>query len=200
MTRSPARAQTRRVTEPPPAEQPHDPDQGDPHEPDISFRRLTEVPVHEVRALLNEPRNHRHMPLAGDFSEDGAARWVRDKDAQWDAHGYGPEAVYVDGAFAGWGGFQREDAGADLAVVLAPRYWGHGTVVTRRFLAHGFGELGLEEVVVALPLTRSPARVLERFGFRADGTVTYGSVEFRLFRLSRQGWSTARRSLDRAPR
>jgi [ribosomal protein S5]-alanine N-acetyltransferase len=162
-----------------------------PATPAITFRRLTDVPLPEVRALLNEPRNSRHMPLAGEFSGDATTRWVRDKDAQWDAAGYGPEAVYVDGELAGWGGYQREDAGADLALVLAPRYWGLGERVARLLLDRGFGQMGLDEVVVALPRSRGPARVLERFGFRADGTTTHGGVESRLFRLSRAAWAVA---------
>ena len=33
----------------------------------ITLTRLTEVPIEQVAALLNEPRNARHMPLAGRF-------------------------------------------------------------------------------------------------------------------------------------
>ncbi|MFC5381646.1 GNAT family N-acetyltransferase [Aquipuribacter nitratireducens] len=155
----------------------------------IGFARLTELPLEDVRALLNEPRNHRHMPLATVFSEEDTARWVHDKDVQWEQHGFGPEAVLVDGGLAGWGGFQREDAGADLSLVLAPRFWGHGAEVARRFVDRGFGELGLEEIVVSLPFSRSPARALAPYGFRDQGTVTHGSVTFRLFRLRRADWA-----------
>jgi hypothetical protein len=90
----------------------------------IEFVRLTEVPVADVVALLNEPRNSRHMPLASTFTEQSASEWVNSKDAQWERHGYGPWAVLVDGRFAGWGGFQHEDSGADYALVLSPAYWG----------------------------------------------------------------------------
>jgi [ribosomal protein S5]-alanine N-acetyltransferase len=134
------------------------------HVPRIDFGRLTEVSVADVRDLLNEPRNHRHMPLAGDFSLADTVRWVRDKDAQWDQHGYGPEAVHVDGAFAGWGGFQREDAGADLSLVIAPRYRGLGAAVARRFLDRGFTDLGLDEVVVALPFSRREQAITSGHG------------------------------------
>ena len=92
----------------------------------IELVRLTEVPLAAVRTLLNEPRNARHMPLAGDFTDDAAARWVAEKDEQWERYGYGPWAVLLDGVFAGWGGFQRESNGADLALVLLPQHWGHG--------------------------------------------------------------------------
>lgn len=38
----------------------------------IEFVRLTEVPLSAVMTLLNEPRNARHMPLAGEFSQASA--------------------------------------------------------------------------------------------------------------------------------
>ena len=93
--------------------------------PEIAFVRLTEIPLGQVVALLNEPRNGRHLPLAGErFTVETAQAWVAAKDGQWAEHGYGPWAVLVDGAFAGWGGFQREENGADFALVLQSRLLG----------------------------------------------------------------------------
>ena len=104
--------------------------------PQIEFVRLTEVPLAPVVELINEPRNARHMPLAGTFTEQAAAEWVRAKDGQWESNGYGPWAVLVDGEFAGWGGFQREENGADFALVLSPAHWGqwHGRSRSRRWI------------------------------------------------------------------
>jgi len=157
----------------------------------IGFVRLTEVPLAEVAALLNEPRNARHMPLAGRFTDESAAAWVAAKDGQWESNGYGPWAVLLDGRFAGWGGFQREDNGADFALVLSPEHWGHGAEITRAALDRGFGELGLDEVLIALPYTRSPERVVARFGFVPAGEVTYDGARFRQYRLTRAAWAAA---------
>ena len=154
----------------------------------ISFVRLTEVPLDAVLELLNEPRNARHMPLAGDFTEESGAAWVAEKDGQWEQNGYGPWAVLVDNEFAGWGGFQREPNGADFALVLLPRHWGHGAAITRAALDRGFDEFGLDSVIIALPFTRSPERVVARFGFVPDGEASYGGSTFRQYRLSRQAW------------
>jgi len=101
----------------------------------IDLVRLTEVPLDAVVALLNEPRNTRHMPLSTPFTPDTAREWVQAKDGQWVSNGYGPWAVLVEGDLAGWGGFQREPNGADFALVLFPRYWGHGAAITRNVLA-----------------------------------------------------------------
>ena len=158
----------------------------------IEFVRLTEVPLAAVVDLINEPRNARHMPLAGTFTEEAAAEWVAAKDGQWETNGYGPWAVLVDGEFAGWGGFQREENGADFALVLTPRHWGQGAAITEAALDRGFGELGLDEVIIALPHTRSPDRVVARFGFTPDGEVTYDGASFRQYRLTGDAWSAVK--------
>jgi RimJ/RimL family protein N-acetyltransferase len=157
----------------------------------IEFVRLTEVPQDAVVKLLNEPRNARHMPLAGRTTEEAAAEWVAAKDGQWESNGYGPWAVLLNGEFAGWGGFQREDNGADFALVLSPEYWGHGADITRAALDRGFNQLGLNEVIIALPFSRSPDRVVARLGFAPDGEVSYGGARFRQYRLTRRAWQAA---------
>jgi [ribosomal protein S5]-alanine N-acetyltransferase len=139
--------------------------------------------------LLNEPRNTRHMPLAGHFTEKSAAEWVAAKDRQWEMHGYGPWAVLLNGEFAGWGGFQREESGPDFALVLLPKHWGHGAAITQAALDEGFGKLDLDDVVIALPYTRSADRVVARFGFAPNGEVSYGGARFRQYRLTRGAWS-----------
>lgn len=155
----------------------------------IEFVRLTEVPLSAVMTLLNEPRNARHMPLAGKSSEASAAEWVQEKDRQWELHGYGPWAILVDGEFAGWGGFQKEENGADFALVLRPEQWGRGAEITCAALQRGFDQLGLDDVSIALPLTRSPTRAVARFGFVPEGEVTYGGSSFRQYRLTRDAWA-----------
>ncbi len=159
----------------------------------MQFVRLTEVPLTAVTRLLNEHRNARHLPLvSNDFTDESAVDWVRRKDSQWESNGYGPWAVVLDGDFAGWGGFQREENGADFALVLAPQFWGYGAEITRTALDRGFDELGLDEVIIALPYTRSPDRVVARFGFAPDGEVSYGGTAFRQYRLTRQAWSAVK--------
>lgn len=150
--------------------------------------RLSEVPLEAVHALLNDVRSHRHLPLAAPFTPEQAAVWVRDKDAQWDDAGYGPWAVTVHGRVVGWGGFQREENGADLGLVLHRADWGLGRRLYDLMLNRGFTEFGLDSVTVALPFSRNATRVLMRFGFRPDGEVMYGDTLFRQYRLDRADW------------
>ena len=46
----------------------------------IDLVRLPEVPLDAVVALLNEPRNTRHMPLSNPFTPESAREWVQAKD------------------------------------------------------------------------------------------------------------------------
>lgn len=98
----------------------------------------------------------------------------------------GPWAVLLNGDFAGWGGFQREENGADFALVLSPNHWRHGADITQAALERGFTVLGFTEVLIALPYSRRPDRVVARFGFAPDGEVTYDGAPFRQYRLTRQ--------------
>ena len=166
------------------------------NEADIVLVRLSEVPLEAVNALLNDERSHRHLPLAGPFTLDQAAAWVRDKDAQWDDAGYGPWAVTVHGRLVGWGGFQREESGADLGLVLHHADWGLGRSICHLMIERGFTEFGLDAVTVALPFSRNATRALMRFGFRPDGEVAYGGTSFRQYRLHRADWQ-ARTAPDR---
>lgn len=156
--------------------------------------RLTAVPTHVLTSILNEPRNARHMPLAGErFTVESTAAWVAAKDEQWDRLGYGPWGVRVNGVTAGWGGFQDEDGLPDLALVLDPSFRGVGSSVGSRMLDVGFDDLGFSIVTVALPRTRSnPDRALARWGFVANGDATISGIVFRRYRLEAETWNRVR--------
>jgi [ribosomal protein S5]-alanine N-acetyltransferase len=158
------------------------------HDDGLALVRLSEVSLEDVHALLNDVRSHRHLPLAAAFSMEQAAAWVRDKDAQWDDAGYGPWAVTDHGRLVGWGGFQREEGGADFALVLHHADWGLGRRLYQLMLDRGFTEFELDAVTVALPFSRDATRALTRFGFRPDGEATYGGTAFPQYRLSRADW------------
>jgi RimJ/RimL family protein N-acetyltransferase len=84
---------------------------------------------------------------------------------------------------------------------LAPEYWGHGYVseAAEAWLAFGFEELGLDEIVsFAVWDNRRSTAVMERIGMRADPTgdfdhptvpATHPELKrHRLYRLSREAW------------
>jgi ribosomal-protein-alanine N-acetyltransferase len=95
------------------------------------------------------------MPLSSRFTDETAAGRGAAKDGQWQRHGYGPWAVLVEGEFAGWGGFRREEYGLRSCL---PAQWGRDRETTLAALRRGFGELGLDEVSIALLHTSTTCR------------------------------------------
>ena len=154
----------------------------------VTFSRLPEAPFEDVYRLINEPRNARHMPLFSPFTREEAKDWIAGKDRQWVDYGYGPWAFYIDGEFAGWGGFQREDDGADFGLVLLPEFWGRGLEIGRVALSRGFTDFDFDEVYALLPLTRNSDRAMARLGFEPLGVIDYDEIPFRQYRLSRDRW------------
>ncbi|MDQ4628691.1 GNAT family N-acetyltransferase [Janthinobacterium lividum] len=148
----------------------------------FTFHPLSDIANEEWLVLLNHPDVIRHMPLATEsWDEHAVMEWAKGKDAQWQANGYGPWAIRIDGAFAGWGGFQKEGREADLALVLLPAFWGHGPALVRRFM-HRRLELGIGPVSILLPPSRTRVRGLARIGFALDCEVEYEGRCFLKFR------------------
>jgi RimJ/RimL family protein N-acetyltransferase len=152
----------------------------------FEFRPLSSIAPATWLTLLNDHDVHRHMPLAGDnWTEQAAGDWAAAKDAQWHQNGFGPWAVLVDGAFAGWGGFQKEDADVDFALVLLPAFWGHGRALHDAMLTKGFAELGFTSITIMLPPSRVRLKSLARAGYRPDSELEYAGHRFLKFRLYR---------------
>lgn len=151
---------------------------------EITFHQLSEIPAAQLLELLTDPDVRRHMPLAGDnWDAQSAADWARAKDAQWQENGYGPWAIRIDGAFAGWGGFQREGDEADLGLVLLPGQWGHGAAIFRELIRRGI-EMQVRNVTIMLPPSRVRLKGLTRLGFEPAGELDYAGQHFLKFRLT----------------
>ncbi|WP_144120065.1 GNAT family N-acetyltransferase [Catellatospora sichuanensis] len=152
---------------------------------DLQLTRLGGVDPADIIALMSHRAVRRHMPLAeGAFGAAECAAFVTAKEALWRDHGYGPWAFLVDGEFAGWGGLQPEDGGdADLALVLHPRFWGHGRAICARVLDEAFGTFRFDSVTILLPPTRRSGHAVARLGFRTDGETSIEGRRFLRFRL-----------------
>lgn len=145
--------------------------------------RLSDIAPAAIVALHNNPRVLRHLPLAGArFDESECRAWVQNKEAQWGTNGYGPWGILIDGAFAGWGGLQQETGDADLALVLAPEYWGHGQAICRKIISIAFAEMGLASITALLPPSRARTHGMLRLGFHADGQAEISGSVFHRYR------------------
>lgn len=150
---------------------------------EITFHAFAEIPAAQWLALLTDPDVRRHMPLAGDgWTEASATDWARSKDRQWQENGYGPWAIRVDGAFAGWGGFQKEGEEVDLGLVLLPGHWGHGAQIFTEMVSRG-RQMELSPITILLPPSRTRMKGLARLGFTPDGAFDYDGQRFLKFRL-----------------
>jgi ribosomal-protein-alanine N-acetyltransferase len=146
---------------------------------------MSQVPLEDLLAIVNDPLVMRHMPLAADpLDEEQGRQWVASKEQLWGDHGYGPWAIVLDDRVAGWGGLQPTDRNEpEVALVLTPAVWGMGKTILERILHEAFDVLSLPYVLVLFPPTRTKVRGLFRLGFRRDGEEIVEGERFLRYRV-----------------
>lgn len=150
----------------------------------IAFLRLTEVPPAAILAQMADPRVRAHMPLAS-ASWDLAAveALVAAKEACWRRDGLSHWAILANGAYVGWGGFQKEGEDWDFGLVLTPEAFGLGLRIAARALAFARADPRIPRVTFLLPLSRRRLGALARLGAHPLGVVEHEGAAFRKFRL-----------------
>jgi RimJ/RimL family protein N-acetyltransferase len=151
----------------------------------VGFLSLSSIDPELLRALLNDSRVTRHMPLANSepMSLQAVRDWVVTKEDIVRQHGYGPQAILLDGSFAGWGGLEPDGDGASISLVLLPDYWGRGREVLDALLEEAFGRRALPYVLAEFPPSRTRVRGLLRVGFRQVGERVIFGETFVVYRL-----------------
>ena len=150
----------------------------------ISYCRLNEVNKDEIISLMNCPQVGQLLPLLTEpFTTEICEHFVAAKEQLWAEHGYGPKAVLIDDAFAGWGGLQAEEGGVDFALILHPTYWGYGRRIYADFLHDAFVLMNVPSITVLFPPTRTNQRAISRLGFVSDGQVNVDGHSFHRYRL-----------------
>ena len=161
----------------------------------IELKRLTEVELGDLVTLMSNPLVRKQMPLTRDnYTEADAAAFVMRKEALWTEHGYGPWAFFIDGHFAGWGGFQPEGDDVDLGLVLHPAYWGAGKALYDVLMAKAFGEMKLTSVTILFPPSRTRVKGVLRLGFTPDGEMEIGGKRFIRYRSLASTYHSRQRS------
>ncbi|SDU05565.1 GNAT family N-acetyltransferase [Stappia sp. ES.058] len=157
-------------------------------EPEIAFARLTEIPADEITAHMNHPRVIEHMPLVtNDWDRQRCAAFIAAKEAGWKRDGLGHWAILCDGAYAGWGGFQKEGDEWDFGLVLTPERFGLGVAISRNALAFARADRRIPYVTFLLPPSRRHLRGLARLGAVYLGEVDYEGRRFLKFRMETNG-------------
>jgi len=135
--------------------------------------------------------------------------WAARLEAHWRERGFGRWAVEIPGevAFIGIVGlatipFEAHFTPAvEVVWRLARAHWGRGyaTEAARAALGHGFGTLGLEEIVaVTVPGNRRSRRVIERLGMSRDPAEDFDHPSLPDGPLKRHVLYRARKSLPRS--
>ena len=155
---------------------------------EITFTRLSSVPVEEIADHMSDPALAAHMPLlSGPWDANRAAKFVAMKEARWEEDGLGHWAILSNGAYVGWGGFQREGTDWDFGLVLKPTSFGLGLRVTRKALCFAQDDPRIPSVAFLLPPTRTKLGALARMGAVPEGEVTLDGARFRKFRFATNG-------------
>lgn len=150
----------------------------------IEFTRLTEIDKTSIIELMNNPLVRRQMPLLTyQFDENICDKFIAAKEKLWTEYGYGPWAFIVDDQFAGWGGLQPENGEVDLAIVLHPNYWGIGKLIYGEIMKKAFSDMAMESVTVLFPPSRTRINGLLRLGFKEDGELKVGNIQFIRYRI-----------------
>jgi len=152
--------------------------------PDIAFARLTEVPLATLVAHMNDPRVATHLPLLTEPWDEGvAARFVAAKEARWRRDGLGHWAILAEGAYAGWGGFEREGEDWDFGLVLRAEAFGLAPAIARRALACARADPRIAAVTFLLAPSRRSLSALARLGARPCGEVEHAGARFAKYLL-----------------
>ncbi|UWQ18088.1 GNAT family N-acetyltransferase [Jannaschia sp. M317] len=154
----------------------------------LTFARLPEVAPEAIRDHMSDPRVAEHMPLlTGAWDLSAVHRFVATKEACWQRDGLGHWAFLADGAYVGWGGFQKEGEDWDLGLVLRPSAFGLGLRITRKALAFARRDPRIPCVTFLLPPSRTNLSALTRLGAVRVEDVDYDGATFLKYRLATTG-------------
>ncbi len=150
----------------------------------IDFVRLPEISPGEIMAHMSDIRVAKHMPLmAFEWDQQAVTRFVAAKEACWQTDGLGHWAILCNGAYVGWGGFQKEGAEWDYGLVLKPEHFGLGARITRKAIAFAKADVRISFVTFLLAPSRKNLGALARHGARFVGEIEHTGSRFLKFRL-----------------
>ena len=154
------------------------------NDPTISFTRLIEIPVDEIDAHMSDPRVAAHLPLlTSGWDATVREQFLATKEEYWQRDGLGHWAILCDGAYVGWGGFQREAGEWDFGLVLKPGCFGLGMRITKVAIAYAIEDERIPFITALLPPSRTKLAALARHGAVFVGEVDYDGTPFRKYRL-----------------
>lgn len=133
---------------------------------------------------MSTPRVAQHMPLLT-FKWDRVrvGEFVAAKEECWRRDGLGHWAILYNGAYVGWGGFQKEGDEWDYGLVLRPDAFGHGMRISRKAFEFAKADRRIPYVTFLLAPSRKNLGALTRFGARFVTEIKYDGARFLKYRL-----------------
>ena len=151
---------------------------------EVSLCRLSAISPEEIIAHMSDPRVAEHLPLLTcAWDQAKLAEFVSAKEEYWRRDGLGHWAFLHDGAYVGWGGFQKEGDAWDFGLVLKPDSFGLGLRITKKALDFAKDDNRIPFVTFLLPPSRKHLGGLKRIGAKPVGLVEHDGVPFLQYRL-----------------
>lgn len=150
----------------------------------LTFARLPDISPDEILAHMSDARVAEHMPLLTfEWDRQAVSDFVAVKEACWQRDGLGHWAILCNGAYVGWGGFQKEGDEWDYGLVLKPECFGLGARISRKALQFARADERIPYVTFLLPPSRRNLRGLERLGAEFVEMTEHDGATFLKYRL-----------------
>jgi RimJ/RimL family protein N-acetyltransferase len=159
--------------------------------PRLHLRPFTPDDVDAIHVVYSDPDVMRWVGSGPMADRAASERLVESYAGHQHTYGFAFWAVIerASGSLIGDAGLHRTTVGeTELGYTLAKSAWGRGyaTEAAGAWLEAAFGELGIDEVIALVePPNRASVHVLEKVGFRRNGTRVAFGREHLLFRVSR---------------
>ncbi len=125
------------------------------------------------------------MPLLTfEWDEAAVASFVATKEECWRRDGLGHWAIFLNGKYVGWGGFQKEGDEWDFGLVLKPNSFGLGTRISKKAIEFATTDKRIPFVTFLLPPSRKNLGALKRLGAIFVAEIDYGGATFLKYRLN----------------
>ena len=150
---------------------------------DLSAKSIPSLIASRLRGRINRLLPFLNVPL-GPFRKFPWYGWQRLRGCNFAA--WREDLIRIDGfdgAYVGWGGFQKEGQDWDFGLVLKPDRFGLGMRIARRAIDVAVADPRIPAVTFLLPLSRTRLRGLDRLGARFVEEVIYDGVPFRKYHL-----------------
>ena len=148
----------------------------------LTYHTFDTSPAEEWIELLNSDLVRKHLIQHPQFTTETLIIWLQSKIKEDQDPGCRIRAIHSDGKLVGWCGIQIESSNYELALILSPKYWGHGREAINQVIKWA-QELGHKQLLAHLPQTRPQTKALERLFGQPIGVSNIQGHVFNTYRI-----------------